>query len=44
MTTCAHLYDGYGLPCTADEHPDNPRGHQYDAGDPPDRHFESSGE
>lgn len=44
MSACLHQFDDYGLPCQREEHPENPRGHQYDAGDVPDRHFESSGE
>jgi hypothetical protein len=30
--TCAHLKDGYGLPCTRDDHPAEPRGHIYETG------------
>lgn len=43
MTCTAHPWgDGEGLLCIrTDEHA---TGHVYDAGDPPDRHFESSGE
>ena len=44
MTTCAHLFDDTGLQCTREDHPLEPRGHVYDAGDVPDRHSESSGE
>jgi hypothetical protein len=42
--TCAHLKDGYGLPCTRDDHPGEPLGHVYETGSwVADRHDQHSG-